>query len=100
MSNLIHIPCISSLYDAFDLLCPTPMLFIAYYIFVFKHLVTFVKFDSHTMVTLEKLLGMKSFNTIVGHLGCHQVILFTFQRGLTFLQWFNLLPSPFRGVGL
>jgi hypothetical protein len=47
------------------------MLIIAYYIFVFKYLITFVKFDSHSMVTLEKLLGMKSFNITVGHLGCH-----------------------------
>jgi hypothetical protein len=52
------------------------------------------------MVTLEKLLGMKSFNTTMGHLGCHQVILFAFQKGLAFPQWFNLLPSPFKGVGL
>jgi hypothetical protein len=37
-------------------------------------LLHYTKFDVHTIVMLEKLLGSRSFNTIVGHLVSHQVI--------------------------
>jgi hypothetical protein len=43
----------------------------------------YVKFNLHTIVTLEKLLGMGSFGTIMDHLVCHQVILPISLRGIS-----------------
>jgi hypothetical protein len=37
------------------------------------------------MVMLEELLGEKSFDIMVGHLACHQIILFASSRGLAYL---------------
>jgi hypothetical protein len=42
----------------------------------------YVKFNLHTIVTLEKLLGTRSFGTIMDHLVCHQVILSFSLRGI------------------
>ncbi len=53
----------------------------------------YTKFDVHTIVMLEKLLGSRSFGTIVGHLVRHQIILHVFSRGLG-------LPSMVQHVAL
>jgi hypothetical protein len=46
--------------------CPSYLLHI---IFLFLGLLQhYAKYDAHTIVTLEKLLGVGSFGTIVGHL--------------------------------
>ncbi len=48
--------------------CPSyllPMVFLA--LSILQH---YIKFDSCTMVTMEKLLGMGSFGITMGHLAC------------------------------
>jgi hypothetical protein len=42
----------------------------------------YVKFNLHAITTLEKLLDMRSFDTIMDHLVCHQIILRTSLRGI------------------
>jgi len=44
----------------------------------------YVKFDLHTIVTLEKLLNTRSFSTIIDHLVFRQIILPTSLRGIGF----------------
>jgi len=45
----------------------------------------YIKFDSCTIVMLEKLLGIRFFNIMVGHLVCCQITLPTSLKGLRFL---------------
>jgi hypothetical protein len=49
----------------------------------------YVKFDIHTIVMLEKLLGVGSFNCSIGHLVHRQTILLVFLGGfgLPFVDW-------------
>ncbi len=42
----------------------------------------YVKFDTRTTTTLERLLGARSFGGFVSHLAHHQGILFVFSNGL------------------
>jgi hypothetical protein len=42
----------------------------------------YVKFNLSTIVALEKLLGTRSFNIIMDHLVCCQIILPTSLRGI------------------
>jgi len=42
----------------------------------------YIEFDVHTIVILKKLLGSRSFGTIMGHLARCQVIFFASSRGL------------------
>jgi hypothetical protein len=43
----------------------------------------YTKFDACTITMLTKLLGLGSFGTIMGHLACRQVTIFTFSGGLS-----------------
>jgi hypothetical protein len=54
----------------------------------------------HIIFLSPSILQHRSFNIIVCHLACCQVILFVFSRGLVFLQWFDILPLLSWGVGL
>jgi hypothetical protein len=54
----------------------------------------YIEFDSHTMFTLEKLLGTWSFGITMSHLVYCKINLHVFSGGL-----FNLLPSPSWDVG-
>jgi hypothetical protein len=48
------------------------------------------------MVTLEKLLGVKSFGIMMGHLVVVKSFYQLFQASrLAFLQWFDMLPPFF-----
>jgi len=43
----------------------------------------YAKFNIHTLVTLEKLLGVRSFNGSIGHLAHHQATFPTSSSGLS-----------------
>ncbi len=59
--------------------------YIFHIIFPFLNILQhYTKFDSRTMVMLEELLNAKSFDIMVGHLACHQIILFASSRGLVY----------------
>jgi hypothetical protein len=49
---------------------------------ILKH---YVKFDTCTIITLEKLLGARSFGGSINHLACGQAILLASSSGLNFL---------------
>jgi hypothetical protein len=53
------------------------------------------EFDACTITMLRKLLALGSFGTIMGHLACCQVILFTFLGGLSLPLGSDMLPPPF-----
>jgi hypothetical protein len=42
----------------------------------------YIKFNTRTTTTLEKLLGAKSFGGFIDHLVRHQGIIFVFSNGL------------------
>jgi hypothetical protein len=42
----------------------------------------YIEFDIHTIATLEKLLGVESFNGYINHLTCCQTIFFASSGGL------------------
>jgi hypothetical protein len=58
------------------------------------------EFDSHTMAMLEKLLGTKYFNSTMGHLACHQIILLVFSRGIGLPLMVELVALAFLGCGV
>jgi hypothetical protein len=49
------------------------------------------------MAMLEKLLGTRYFNTTMGHLACHQVILLVFSNGIGLLLMVELVAFAFLG---
>jgi hypothetical protein len=57
----------------------------------------YVEFHLCTMATLEKLLGTRSFNSMVGHLAYCQVILFVFSRGFALPLVVQLVAPIFLG---
>ncbi len=59
----------------------------------------YAKFESHTIIMLEKVFGVGSFNGSIDHLAhCHAILIF-FRVSLASLLWFKLLPPHFQGVG-
>jgi hypothetical protein len=59
----------------------------------------YVKFNIHTIATLEKILGMGFFGGFIGHLVYRHAIFFFFWASLVYLLWFRLLPPHSWGVG-
>jgi hypothetical protein len=57
----------------------------------------YTKFDTCTISMLEKLSGLGSFGTIVGHLVCCQVILPTSSRGLNLPSMVQCIAFTFLG---
>jgi hypothetical protein len=60
----------------------------------------YIKFDSHTIATLEKLLSARSFSIMVGHLVHCQVIVFASSKMLSLPLMVQLVALTFRDVGL
>ncbi len=59
----------------------------------------YVEFNTCTITTLEKLLGVGSFDGFINHLVCGQAIFLVSSTRSTSLLWFELLPSHSWGVG-
>jgi hypothetical protein len=57
----------------------------------------YTKFDVHTIIMLEKLLGSGSFFTIVDHLASHQITLLVFSQGLKLPSVVQLVAPAFLG---
>jgi hypothetical protein len=57
------------------------------YLNILQH---YVKFNIHTIIMLEKLLGVGSFGGYIDHLTHCQTIFLLFQAGSTSFLWFGL----------
>jgi hypothetical protein len=67
-------------------------------IFLFPNILQhYVRFDLCTIVTLEKLLGIGSFDNIVGNLACHQITLPVSSRGFGLSLMVQLVTLTFLG---
>jgi hypothetical protein len=57
----------------------------------------YIEFDICIITTLEKLLGVGSFGSIIGHLACCQAIFFAFSDRFTFLSIVQTIAPAFLG---
>lgn len=103
LNIIINLPMFVNPHVVFAMLsfyCAQHLSYIFRIIFPFLNILQhYTKFDSRTMVMLEELSSAKSFNIMVGHLACHQIILSVSSRVWFTLNSFILLPLLSWDVG-
>jgi len=63
---------------------------------ILKH---YIEFDTRTIITLEKLFGVGSFNGSINDLVCHQTIFLASSNGVGLLFIVRIITSHFWDVG-